>query len=286
MEHHSNLVPWQELCKKNQAQLIAIPITDSGELAMENIENLISEKTRLLALVHISNTLGTINDIERIISLAHQKGIPVLIDAAQSIGHQKIDVQALDCDFLAFSGHKMFGPMGIGVLYAKSSFLEEMEPQQYGGEMVESVYLEASSYKAPPLKFEGGTPNVGGAIALSHAVDYLQHIGMDAVTDYTQRLTEYAAHKLDEIKGLKIIGQAKNKGSIVSFVLEDIHPHDIATILNEEGIAIRAGHHCTQPLMNFYKIPGTARASFACYNTAEEIDHLAGTIKTVKKIMA
>ena len=240
----------------------------------------------MLALVHISNSLGTINPIEEIIALAHKQNIPVLIDAAQSIGHQKIDVQSLDCDFLAFSGHKMLGPMGIGVLYAKTAHLEAMEPQQYGGEMVQSVTLEATSFKASPHKFEGGTPNVGGAIALGQAIDYLQHIGMDAIADYTERLAEHALHKLQSIEDLKVIGQAQRRGSIISFALGDIHPHDVASILNEEGIAIRAGHHCTQPLMHFYQLPGTARISFACYNTAEEIDHLVDMLKTAKRIMA
>ncbi|MGI9543858.1 MAG: aminotransferase class V-fold PLP-dependent enzyme [Cyclobacteriaceae bacterium] len=286
MEHHSNLVPWQMLCQKARAVLKVIPITQSGELKIDEAANLLTSKTKLLALVHISNTLGTINPITEIIRLAHKKDIPVLVDAAQSIGHQKIDVQALDCDFLAFSGHKMLGPMGIGILYAKTPHLEVMEPLQYGGEMVQSVTIEATSFKAPPHKFEGGTPNVGGAIALGQAIDYLQHIGMEAIADYTERLTEHALRKLQTIDGLRIIGQAKRRGSIISFTIDDIHSHDIASILNEEGIAIRAGHHCTQPLMQFYQLPGTARVSFACYNTAEEIDHLADTLKTVKKIMA
>lgn len=286
MEHHSNLVPWQMLCQKTQAILKVIPISQSGELKVTEVANILTPKTKMLALVHISNSLGTINPIEEIIALAHKQNIPVLIDAAQSIGHQKIDVQSLDCDFLAFSGHKMLGPMGIGVLYAKTAHLEAMEPQQYGGEMVQSVTLEATSFKASPHKFEGGTPNVGGAIALGQAIDYLQHIGMDAIADYTERLAEHALHKLQSIEDLKVIGQAQRRGSIISFALGDIHPHDVASILNEEGIAIRAGHHCTQPLMHFYQLPGTARISFACYNTAEEIDHLVDMLKTAKRIMA
>jgi len=286
MEHHSNLLPWQILSKRSQAHLKIIPMDKKGELITHSWEELITDKTRLIALVHISNSLGTINPIKKIIDIASKNNIPVLLDGAQAVGHQKVDVQDLNCDFYTFSGHKMFGPTGIGILYAKKEHLENMDPYQYGGEMIKSVSYHDVTFNDIPYKFEGGTPNVSGAIALGHAVDYLNSIGMENVRNYTDDLLHYGTEKLQEIDDLEIIGQSEKKSSIISFIMAGIHPHDIGTILDNDGIAVRAGHHCTQPVMDFFEIPGTARASFSIYNTKSEIDYLVESLKKVKAFFA
>jgi len=284
MEHHSNLVPWQVLCKKQGAQLRIVPVNDAGEIILEEYHKMLTDKTRMVALVHISNSLGTMNPIVEMTQLAKQKGIPVLIDGAQSISHIKIDVQALDCDFFAFSGHKMYAPTGIGVLYGKATHLNAMEPYQYGGEMIRTVGYDESTFNTLPHKFEAGTPNIAGAIGLGAAIDFIQKVGLPHIHQHLDELLQYATEKLGEIQGLRLIGTAKQKTSIVSFLLDDVHPHDMGTILNESGVAIRAGHHCTMPLMRRFGIPGTARASFAMYNTKAEIDQLAEALKKVQAI--
>lgn len=286
MEHHANLVPWQMACRAVGAELRVIPFNEIGELDLNVYRNLLDRHTKFVALTHISNSLGTINPIEEMIALAHQYDAYVLIDGAQSIPHMPIDVQVLDCDFFTFSGHKLFGPMGIGGLYGKVSLLNEMSPYQFGGDMIRRVSFEGTTFNVLPYKFEAGTPNVAGAIGLGSAIDYVQKIGMEHIHAYTQELLDYGTVKLKRVDKLKIIGQAKNKSSILSFTLGNVHPHDIGTILNEAGIAIRAGHHCTQPVMQHYQIPGTARASFAFYNTKDEIAHLAESLKTVNKIFS
>lgn len=284
MEHHSNLVPWQVLCKKHGAVLRIVPVNGAGEVILPAYEQLLTKKTRLVALVHTSNSLGTINPVEVMTKMAKQQNIPVLIDGAQSVAHQAIDVQALDCDFFAFSGHKMYAPTGIGVLYAKVAHLETMTPYQYGGEMIRTVSYENSTFNRIPHKFEAGTPHIAGAIALSSAIDYIQQLGLSDIQDHLDNLLRYATQQLQTIDGLKIIGTAQHKTSIISFLLNDIHPHDMGTILNESGVAIRAGHHCTMPLMRHFDIPGTTRASFAVYNTLEEIDQLVAAIKKAYNI--
>ncbi|HAS39049.1 MAG TPA: cysteine desulfurase CsdA [Microscillaceae bacterium] len=284
MEHHSNLVPWQMLCKKRGASLKIIPVNDAGEVILEEYRQMLNDKTRMVALVHISNSLGTINPIVEMTQLAKQKGIPVLIDGAQSVSHMEIDVQALDCDFFAFSGHKMYAPTGIGVLYGKAAHLNAMEPYQYGGEMIRTVGYEESTFNTLPHKFEAGTPNIAGAIGLGAAIDFIQKIGLPHIHQHLDDLLQYATEKLGNIQGLRLIGTAQQKTSIVSFLLDDVHPHDMGTILNESGVAIRAGHHCTMPLMRRFGIPGTARASFAVYNTKAEIDQLAEALKKVQAI--
>lgn len=272
MEHHSNIVPWQILCEEKKAKLKVIPVNENGEIIFEEYEKLITEKTKLVAIVYISNSLGTINPVEKIIQTAHKYSIPVLLDGAQAISHTKIDVQKLDCDFLAFSGHKLYGPMGIGILYGKEKLLDEMPPFLGGGDMIAKVTFEHTTYNELPYKFEAGTSNIAGAIGLGAAIDYVNKIGQFSISNHEQKLLHYATDLIKEIKGLRIIGTAKQKCSIISFVFDNIHPHDIGTFLDYEGIAIRTGHHCTQPLMHRYNIPATSRASFAMYNTVEEID--------------
>lgn len=286
MEHHSNLIPWQMLCQQKGAQLKVIPMNPNGELDLVAFENLLSAKTKMLAIVHVSNTLGTINPIAKMIDLAHKKNTPVLIDGAQSAASEMIDVQALDADFFAFSGHKVFGPTGIGVLYGKAKHLKKMTPYQYGGEMIRSVTFEETTFARIPHKLEAGTPNIVGAIALGRAIDYIQKIGRENIKQHLSTLLAYATTALKQILGLTIFGEAANKTSIVSFTIEGVHPHDIATILNEYGIAVRAGHHCTQPIMDYFEIPGTARASFSIYNTREEVDQLCRAILEIKNIFA
>ncbi len=286
MEHHANLVPWQMICQQLGAELSIIPMNRLGELDIDAYRKLLDKRTRFVALVHISNSLGTLNPIREMIQLAHQQEIPVLIDGAQSVPHLPIDVQALDCDFFTFSGHKLFGPMGIGCLYGKEAHLHQMVPYQFGGEMIRKVSFEETTFKQLPYKFEAGTPNVAAAIGLGVAIDYLSKLGMTQIHDYTQELLEYATEKMQMLNDLEIIGQAKHKSSIISFKIGEVHPHDVGTILNEAGIAIRAGHHCTQPVMQFFQIPGTARASFAFYNTKAEIDQLLDTLQTVKRIFS
>ncbi len=279
MEHHSNIVPWQMLCEQTGAVLKVAPMNVQGELLYPEFEALLNDKTRLVAVVHMSNALGTINPVEKIIAAAHAKNIPVMLDGAQAIPHMAVDVQALDCDFYVFSGHKLYGPSGIGVLYGKQAQLEAMPPYQGGGDMIRTVTFEKSTYAGLPHKFEAGTPNIADVVGLGAAIDYLNNFGMNAIANYEAELLAYATEQAEQIKGLTIIGTAAEKGGILSFTLERIHPHDIGTMLDSLGIAIRAGHHCAMPVMDFYQIPATARASFAMYNTMEEIDVLMGGIK-------
>ncbi|MFO1519148.1 MAG: cysteine desulfurase [bacterium] len=284
LEHHSNIVPWQMVCLQNCAFLRVIPINDRGELILEEFEKLITEKTRLVAVNHVSNALGTINPVKKIIEIAHRHGIPVLLDGAQAIPHLKVDVQELDCDFYAFSGHKLFGPTGIGVLYGKEKLLEAMPPYQGGGDMISMVTFEKTVYNHLPYKFEAGTPDISGVIGLGAAIDYLNGIGFESAAAYEHGLLEYGTAALSDIGGLRLIGTAREKAGVLSFVMDDVHPHDIGTVLNLEGIAIRTGHHCAMPVMQHFNVPATARASLAFYNTKEEIDALVKAIKKVKEI--
>jgi cysteine desulfurase/selenocysteine lyase len=269
MEHHSNIVPWQMLCEEKGARLRVAPINDDGELILDELEKLLSEKTKIVSVVHISNALGTINPVHRIVEMAHRRRARVFIDGAQAAPHARIDVQALDCDFYAFSGHKVFGPTGIGVLYGKASLLEAMPPYQGGGDMIASVTFEKTTYNVLPYKFEAGTPNIAGTIGLGAAIDYVNEIGLENIARYEQGLLEYGTAELSKIPGLRLIGTAREKAGVLSFVLEGIHPHDVGTILDREGIAIRTGHHCAMPVMERFKIPATSRASLAFYNTRE-----------------
>ena len=284
MEHHSNIVPWQLLCEQTGARLRVIPMNDDGELLIDEYQKLLNEKTKLVSVVYLSNSLGTINPIKDIITRAHKQGVPVLVDGAQATSHLAVDVQALDCDFYVFSGHKVFGPTGIGVLYAKTRLLESMPPYQGGGDMISSVTFEKTTYNALPYKFEAGTPNIAGSIALGAAIDYVHAIGLETITSYEAELLRYATEKLSAVAGVRIIGTAADKSSVLSFVMDNIHAHDIGTIVDREGIAIRTGHHCTQPVMKRFGIPATARASFAFYNTAEEIDALVQALAKVKEL--
>ncbi len=285
MEHHSNILPWQVVCEEKGAVLKVIPISEKGEILLEEYKKLLSSKTKMVAITHISNTLGTINPVKQIVELAHEKGIPVLIDGAQAVPHQKVDVQGLDADFYCFSGHKLFGPTGVGILYGKEKWLNELPPYKVGGGTIKTVTFEKTVYADLPLKFEAGTPHIAGGIGLAAAIDYVNSIGLENIKEYEKELLHYATEKLSAISGLKIIGNAKEKASVISFVIEGLHPLDIGTILDKLGIAVRTGHHCTQPLMEFYCIPGTVRASFAFYNTKEEIDLLiAGIEKAVKML--
>jgi cysteine desulfurase/selenocysteine lyase len=286
MEHHSNIVPWQILCQEKHARLRVAPINDAGELLLDEFEALLTPKTRLVSVAHVSNALGTINPIGRIIEMAHRRDIPVLVDGAQAAPHLRIDVQALDCDFYAFSGHKLYGPTGIGVLYGKEALLEHMPPYQGGGEMISSVTFERAFYKEPPFKFEAGTPNVAGAIGLGAATDYLEQLDHDAVQAYERELLGYAARALEQIPGLRLIGTARDKTAVLSFALDCAHPHDIGTILDREGIAIRTGHHCAQPLMERLQVPATARASLAFYNTRAEVDTLVAGLRKVHEMFS
>ena len=285
MEHHSNIVPWQILCAEKGAVLRVGPINDRGELLLEELEALLGSKTKLVSVVHASNALGTINPVKTIIRMAHERGIPVLLDGAQAAAHFQIDVQDLDCDFYVLSGHKMYGPSGIGVLYGKAELLEEMPPYQSGGDMISSVTFEKTTYNRLPYRFEAGTPNIGGAIGLGAAIGYLIGVGPDAAVAYEAELLDYATRTVSAIPRVRLIGTAKEKVSVVSFVIDGIHPHDIGTILDNEGIAVRAGHHCTQPLMQRFGVPATARASLSFYNTKEEIDALAQGIARVIEVL-
>ncbi|WP_396162598.1 aminotransferase class V-fold PLP-dependent enzyme [Flavobacterium sp.] len=272
LEHHSNIVPWQFLCEKTGAKLVVIPMNEKGELILSEFDNLLSEKTKIVAVNHISNALGTVNPIEYIIKKAHVVGAAVLIDGAQATPHLRPDVQALDCDFYVFSGHKVCGPTGVGILYGKEDWLRKLPPYQGGGEMIAEVTFEKTTYADLPHKFEAGTPNIEGGIVLGTAIDYMNTIGFDNIATYEHELLLYGTKRLQEIEGLTIYGTSENKASVISFNLEGIHPYDIGTIIDKLGIAVRTGHHCAQPIMNFYNIPGTIRASFAFYNTKEEID--------------
>lgn len=284
MEHHSNIVPWQMLCKEMGATLKVAPINLQGELIFDAFENLISDKTKLISVVHMSNALGTVNPIKAIIAVAKAKNIPVLLDGAQAIPHRSVDVQALDCDFYAFSGHKLYAPSGIGVLYGKQALLEAMPPYQGGGDMIRKVTFKDTEYNGLPYKFEAGTPSIADVVGLGAAIDYLTEIGMDNITSYETELLQYATKKAKAITGLSIIGEAQDKGAILSFVLDKIHPHDIGTMLDSLGIAVRAGHHCAMPIMDFFAVPATTRASFAMYNSKEEIDVLVNGIEQLIEV--
>jgi cysteine desulfurase / selenocysteine lyase len=284
MEHHSNIVPWQMLCEQTGAILKVVPINQAGELIFTEFEQLLNDKTRLVSVVHMSNALGTINPVKDIIEAAHAKNIPVLLDGAQAIPHIKVDVQALDCDFYVFSGHKLYAPTGTGVLYGKQALLEAMPPYQGGGDMIRKVTFTETEYNTLPYKFEAGTPNIADVIGLGAAIDYINSIGMDVIAAHEADLLHYATEKAQAIKGLRIIGEAEEKGAILSFVLDKIHPHDIGTMLDSLGIAIRAGHHCAMPVMDFYNVPATARASFGLYNTRQEIDVLMNGIESLIEV--
>ncbi|MDD1637873.1 MAG: cysteine desulfurase, partial [Methylococcaceae bacterium] len=284
MEHHSNIVPWQILCQQTGAVLKVAPINLQGELIYDEFEKMLSDKTRLVSVVHMSNALGTINPVKTIIAAAHAKGIPVMLDGAQAIPHMTVDVQDLDCDFYAFSGHKLYAPSGVGVLYGKQALLEAMPPYQGGGDMIRKVTFAETEYNVLPYKFEAGTPSIADVIGLGAAIDYLYTIGMDKIAAYEAGLLDYATDKAGQIKGLRIIGEAEHKGAILSFVLDKIHPHDIGTMLDSLGIAVRAGHHCAMPVMDFFKVPATVRASFAMYNTKEEIDVLMKGIESLIEV--
>lgn len=286
MEHHANIVPWQMLCEEKGARLRVIPMNDAGELLQDEYHALLNEQTKFVAFTHISNALGTINPIKEMIDQAHKYGVPVLIDGAQAVPHMAIDVQDLDCDFYAFSGHKMFAPTGSGVVFGKAEILEKMNPFQGGGDMIRSVTFEKTTYAGLPNKFEAGTPAIASQIGLGAAIDYLNSFDRAQAARHEQELLTYATERLSAIEGVRIIGTAKNKTSVVSFVIDDIHPHDIGTILDQEGIAVRAGHHCAQPVMQRFNIPATARASFAFYNTKEEVDVLARTVEKVVEIFS
>jgi len=284
MEHHSNIVPWQMVCKQTGAQLKVVPINDNAEIVLHDYRKLLNENTRLVAITHISNALGSINPVQEMIALAHQQSIPVLLDGAQAAPHLTVDVQALDCDFYALSSHKIYGPTGIGVLYGKSSWLEAMEPYQGGGDMISSVTFEKTQYNVLPYKFEAGTPHIAGVVGFGTALDYVSEIGLGNIVEREQQLLNYATQTLLPLQGLRIIGTARHKAGIISFVLESAHPHDISTILDQQGVAIRAGHHCAMPVMERFKVPATARASLAFYNNEDDIDRLAEGIKEVNRI--
>lgn len=286
MEHHSNIVPWQMLAERKKLVLKVIPINKRGELLLEEYQNMLSSKTKLVAITHISNSLGTINPLDKIIDVAHAVGAKVLIDGAQSIQHTKVDVQAMNCDFFVFSGHKVFGPTGIGVLYGKEAILDEMPPYQGGGDMISKVTFERTTYNELPFKFEAGTPHIAGGICLGTALNYLNQFDSKELEEYERDLTEYAQEMLETFENITLIGTAKNKTSVVSFHVQGIHPFDIGTLLDKQGIAVRTGHHCTQPLMDFYQIPGTVRASFAFYNTREEIDQFIAAVEKSISMLA
>jgi cysteine desulfurase/selenocysteine lyase len=286
MEHHSNIVPWQILCDEKVAKLRVAPINDAGELILDEFARLLGPRTKIVAVAHVSNALGTVNPLAQMIDLAHKRNIPVLVDGAQAVPHMRVDVQALDCDFYTLSSHKMFGPMGIGVLYGKAGLLEDMPPYQGGGDMISSVTFDKTTYNKLPFKFEAGTPDVAGAIGLGAAIDYLNAIGIDQIAKYEHEVVSYAAERLSALSGVRLIGTAKERAGVVSFVVENVHPHDVGTILDQEGIAIRTGHHCAQPIMQRFGIPATARASFAFYNTKEEVDALVNGILKVQEVFA
>ncbi|MEA3287336.1 MAG: cysteine desulfurase [Candidatus Marinimicrobia bacterium] len=285
MEHHSNIVPWQMLAERKQAKLKIIPLLENGELDLSLLPQLLSKKVKLVAVTHMSNSLGTINDVSTIIKQAHTRNIPVLIDGAQSVAHFPIDVQALECDFFVFSGHKIYGPTGIGALYAQEKHLQSMQPYQGGGDMILDVSFERTKFNDIPHKFEAGTPNIEGTIGLATALDYVSELGIAVIDDYEQKLLHYATEQLETIDGLRIIGTSAHKGSVISFVLEGVHPHDIGTIMDMEGVAVRTGHHCTQPVMDCFNIPATTRVSLCFYNTKAEVDAITAAIRKVKELM-
>jgi cysteine desulfurase/selenocysteine lyase len=284
MEHHSNIVPWQMLCNERNARLRVVRITDAGELRLDEFEQLLSPLTRIVTVVHVSNALGTINPVQQIARLAHERGIPVLVDGAQAVAHMPVDVQTLECDFYAFSGHKVFGPTGIGVLYGRASLLEAMPPYQGGGDMISSVTFERTLYNVVPHKFEAGTPNIAGAIGLAAALEYVEAIGRDRIAAHERDLLTYGTDALSQIRGLRLTGTAPDKADILAFVLDGVHPHDVGTILDREGVSIRTGHHCCQPLMDRLGVPATARASLALYNMRGDIDALAAALGKVREV--
>lgn len=285
MEHHSNIVPWQMMCEERGARLRVVPFNDAGELMMEELDKLLNERTKLVAVVHVSNALGTINPVKDIISKAHRMNVPVLLDGAQAVPHMQVDVRDLDVDFYCFSAHKMFGPTGVGVLYGKEKWLEEMPPYQGGGEMIKTVTLERTEYNELPFKFEAGTPNIEAGIAFKTAIDYINHIGLFNIAQYEEDLLDYATGALLKVDGLRIVGTAQHKASVVSFLVDGTHPYDVGMILDKLGIAVRTGHHCTQPIMDHFCIPGTARASFAFYNTKAEVDVLVEGVKKAAQML-
>lgn len=286
MEHHSNIVPWQILCEERGARLRVVPMNGRGELLLDEYEKLLTPRTKLVAVSHVSNALGTVNPVRQIIAMAHEHGIPVLVDGAQAVPHLHVDVQELDCDFYAFSGHKMYGPTGVGVLYGKKRLLEAMPPYQGGGDMISSVTFEKTTYNRLPFKFEAGTPNIAGVIGLGAAIEYLGRIALERVPAHENHLLASATERISSLPGVRLIGTAQEKAAVLSFVLEGVHPHDIGTVLDQEGIAVRTGHHCAQPVMQFFGVPATARASFALYNTEEEVDALMRGICKVQEIFA
>ena len=286
MEHHSNIVPWQILCEKRGARLRVVPINDSGELLLDEYESLLGPRTKLVSIVHVSNALGTVNPAKQIVDIAHSRGIPVLLDGAQAVPHSAVDVRDLDCDFYVFSSHKVYGPTGIGILYGKGELLEAMPPYQGGGEMIKSVTFEKTIYNVLPHKFEAGTPNIAGSIGLGAAIDYVTDLGMDRISAYEHQLLEYGTECLNKLSNLRLIGTAREKAAVLSFVMEGVHPHDIGTILDSEGVAVRTGHHCAQPVMDRFGVPATARASLAFYNTKEDIDALITAIDKVSEVFS
>jgi len=286
MEHHSNIVPWQLLCERTGAILKVIPINDDGELILEEYEKLLSPRTKIVAVGHVSNALGTVNPVKHIIETAHAHGVPVLLDGAQAAPHLKVDVRDIGCDFYAISSHKMCGPTGFGVLYGKTEWLEQLPPWQGGGDMIATVSFEKTTYNVLPYKFEAGTPHIEGAVGLATAINYLEGIGMDRIAAYEHELLDYATELIGSIRGVRLIGTAREKAAVLSFTVNDVHPHDIGTILDQEGIAVRAGHHCAQPVMTRFGVPGTVRASFAFYNTKEEIDALSSGLERVLEVFS
>lgn len=286
MEHHANIVPWQLFCERRGTRLKVIPISDDGELLMDEYAKLLGPRTQMVAVTHVSNALGTVNPLSHIIHLAHERGIPVLVDGAQAVPHQPVDVQALDCDFYCFSAHKMLGPTGAGALYGKLDLLKIMPPYQGGGDMINSVSFARTTFKEPPHRFEAGTPNIAGVVGFGAAVDYLESVGMDLISDYEHALLEYATGQLQAIPGLRMIGMARRKAAVLSFVMEGVHPHDIGTILDQEGVAVRTGHHCAQPVMDRFGVPATVRASLAFYNLRSEVDALIAGLWKVREVFA
>lgn len=286
MEHHSNIVPWQLACEEHGANLKVLPFDEKGELLTGELENLITDRTRMVAVAHVSNSLGTVNPIEEVIRIAHRHDVPVLIDGAQAVAHCPVDVQALDCDFYCFSGHKMYAPMGIGVMYGKAQWLNEMQPYQGGGEMIRDVTFEKTTYNELPFKFEAGTPSVGDVIGLRKAIEYIHDIGVEKIAAYENELLAYTTEKLAKIDGMRFIGEAAHKTGVISFLVGDIHPYDMGVLLDHQGIAVRTGHHCTQPVMTHFGIPGTVRASFALYNTFEEADALVAAVIKAKTMLS
>ena len=286
MEHHSNIVPWQELCKRSGAVLKVIPINETGDINLDEMNRLISSKTKIISITHVSNTLGTINPIKKIINRAKSVDALTLIDGAQAVAHMRIDVQDIDCDFYVFSGHKLYGPTGTGVLYGKEEVLKSLNPYQYGGEMILKVTFDETTYNSLPHKFEAGTPNIAGTIGLMNAIEYLKEIDFDSAIDHEMAIHDYALQQLKLLPNLKIIGTAKDKSSIISFTIGELHPHDVGTILNQKAVAVRTGHHCTMPLMDFYQIPGTIRASFSFYNSKEEVDVLVSGLELATEMLS